>query len=216
MTLRIITPPTVEPPNVSGVYAIRCTPTGKVYVGSAVWIAKRWRHHREALRKGEHHSSYLQHAWRKHGEQAFEFCVLSVVPKERLISEEQRFIDEMMACDEAHGFNLNPRAGSNLGRKFGPEACARISAGKRAAKLKLSPEHRAAISERLKGNSHALGSKHSEETRAKYRSMRLGKHPGLGRVISPEHRRQISATLKGVPKSAEHIEKARAARWGNK
>jgi predicted GIY-YIG superfamily endonuclease len=42
------------PPHASGVYQIRCIPTGKVYVGSAVDLFKRWAQHHRTLRKGEH------------------------------------------------------------------------------------------------------------------------------------------------------------------
>jgi group I intron endonuclease len=60
-------------PTESGVYQILCVPTGKAYVGSAVNLAKRWQEHRWMLRRGQHHSQYLQRAWDKYGETAFAF-----------------------------------------------------------------------------------------------------------------------------------------------
>ena len=41
-------------PHTSGVYQIRCIPTGKIYLGSAVNLRKRWEQHYRSLRKGEH------------------------------------------------------------------------------------------------------------------------------------------------------------------
>ena len=63
----------------SGIYTIICKTTGKYYIGSAVWIRKRWRNHREDLRKGKHHNLYLQRAWNKYGEDNFDFIVFSLL-----------------------------------------------------------------------------------------------------------------------------------------
>jgi group I intron endonuclease len=40
-------------PRASGIYQIRCIPTGKIYVGSAVNLRKRWDQHHRSLRKGK-------------------------------------------------------------------------------------------------------------------------------------------------------------------
>lgn len=58
----------------SGVYAI-VGPSG-TYAGQSGWIKKRWYTHRRLLGENNHHSPYLQNAWNKHGETAFEFKVL--------------------------------------------------------------------------------------------------------------------------------------------
>src|SRR4051794_5001336 len=70
-------PPTPQSECHSGIYAIRCKPTGKVYVGSAARITKRWNDHRQSLASGKHHSVLLQRAWEKYGPDAFEFTVLA-------------------------------------------------------------------------------------------------------------------------------------------
>jgi hypothetical protein len=59
-----------------GIYEIRNTIDGKRYVGSSTNIERRWRHHAYQLRGGCHYNRYLQNAWNKHGELAFEFKVL--------------------------------------------------------------------------------------------------------------------------------------------
>lgn len=198
----------------SGIYEIRCLVNGKVYIGSAVWIAKRWRHHREALRKGSHHSPTLQRAWNKYGEGAFEFSVLLLAPPERLIELEQAELDARRAAQPGQGFNVNPVAGSNLGRVFGPEFGEKI----RKAKLgtKLTPEQCAAISERMKGNQHLRGHEHTAETLAKLRTARAGKKPALGMVHGPDARAAVSAAHKGKPLSDEHKRKISASHVGKK
>lgn len=51
-----------------GIYEIRCMVSGKSYVGSSVHINRRWSDHRYKLRRGDHPSPRLQHAWNTHGE----------------------------------------------------------------------------------------------------------------------------------------------------
>jgi group I intron endonuclease len=57
----------------AAVYAIKNIVTGQSYVGSTV----SWRHrkacHLHLLRKGKHHSVWLQRAWDKYGSDAFVF-----------------------------------------------------------------------------------------------------------------------------------------------
>lgn len=102
-------------PHESGVYQILCVPTGKVYVGSASDLYDRWREHRWHLKRGTHHSLYLQRAWDKYGETAFEFSVIELVPVEQLLEVEQRWIDATRCYEEERGFNICVVAGSQLG-----------------------------------------------------------------------------------------------------
>src|SRR5438128_6005641 len=53
-------------PKVPAIYQIRHTESGKVYVGSAINPRQRWGMHLKDLRKGAHHSRYLQRAWIKY------------------------------------------------------------------------------------------------------------------------------------------------------
>lgn len=65
--------------SVSGVYRIACHRNGKVYVGRALNIQKRWTRHRWELRHSTHRNSHLQRAWDKYGETAFTFEVACVI-----------------------------------------------------------------------------------------------------------------------------------------
>lgn len=79
-----------------GVYAIRCSPTGDVYVGSSRDIAARWRQHEIDLGAGRHCNSALQSRWSKYGEAAFEFEILEVVDsRSALPIREQSWIDRI-------------------------------------------------------------------------------------------------------------------------
>lgn len=80
----------------SGIYVIRNTANGKVYVGSAVNIKGRWAVHKHGLRRGKHHSQRLQRAWNKYGEAAFVLETLELCCVDLLLEREQSYFD--IAC----------------------------------------------------------------------------------------------------------------------
>ena len=96
----------------SGVYRILCIPTGKIYIGSAVDLRKRWYKHWWSLRRGKHHNIFLQHAWNKYGEAHFEFSVLELVDVSGLLHAEQAWINRTGCADRNIGFNMSHVAGS--------------------------------------------------------------------------------------------------------
>jgi group I intron endonuclease len=103
-------------PHTPGIYQWLCVPTGKVYVGSAVDLRKRWRDHRNALCNNTHENHYLQRAWNKYGELAFEFSVLErVMFVEYLLDREQFWLDKTRCYERAVGFNMARVAGSSKG-----------------------------------------------------------------------------------------------------
>lgn len=226
MQCQLITPPTIEPmiskerepkrSRQSGIYQIICKPTGKVYVGSAVWLAKRKRHHREALLAGRHHSQYLQKAWNKYGPDAFEFLVLEYCEKENLTEREQFYIDLFKSADPLNGFNLQPKAHSNLGMTMSPEAREKLSAGKKGTPCQLSPMQIEELRERMKGNVFSVGRKHSEEAKAKMKIARQGRTPSLGMRHSDSVRMATSERFKGITLSEEHKLKISLAHRGKK
>ncbi len=63
----------------SGIYRIRNLINNKSYIGSAVNFKRRWNYHKQDLIACRHHSKYLQNAWNKYGEAAFEFKVMEYV-----------------------------------------------------------------------------------------------------------------------------------------
>lgn len=114
----------------TGIYCIEHLESGKKYIGSTVNFGPRWSDHRKLLRRNTHPSRYLQNAWNKYGEAAFVFKKLLVCSKENLLMYEQLCIDGYEVLDETKGYNLVPTAGSQLGAKRSPEACARIRAAR--------------------------------------------------------------------------------------
>jgi group I intron endonuclease len=80
---------------VHAVYQIKNTITGDMYIGSTVDLYDRWIHHMSTLRGNKHHAPYLQHAWNKYGQDAFEMNILEYPTREELVAREQHYIDTM-------------------------------------------------------------------------------------------------------------------------
>jgi group I intron endonuclease len=106
-----------------GIYQIRCNASGLAYVGSSKKIYSRWTDHRRYLRKGDHHTPYLQNAWNKYGEGAFEFLIIEECAQDELEAREQHYIDTLQPA-----FN----SVTDVKRRSGPEQRAKIAAATRA------------------------------------------------------------------------------------
>lgn len=63
----------------AGVYAIRCAPTGEVWVAAAPNVEPQEQRHFFGLRTGGHPNKPLQAAWAKHGAEAFTFEILEAL-----------------------------------------------------------------------------------------------------------------------------------------
>jgi group I intron endonuclease len=92
-------------------YAIKNIVTGDAYVGSTVNWRLRKNSHMHLLRKGRHHSVWLQRAWNKYGSEAFIFvpCFNLESPEEAVAVEEQviqeYFLNGLYNCKpKAFGF----------------------------------------------------------------------------------------------------------------
>lgn len=180
----------------TGVYQIRNTTNGKVYVGSAVKFSQRWRQHTHLLRKRKHHSRILQNAWNKYGEAAFAFEPLFICAKEMLVFYEQRAIDTLRPKYNAAGV-----AGSTLGMKHSIQARANNAAAQRGKKM--SKETCAKMAAARKGT------KVSAETKARMSASKKGV------LFSEAHKRALAAARQGRLLSEAHkkaIGEAHAAR----
>lgn len=217
----------------SGIYAIKNTVNGKVYVGSAVNLRQRFISHRSCLKKGTHHSLKLQRAWDKYGSETFVFEVIeSVSDKQNLIKCEQYWIDEMVAAGEHTGYNILPVAGSPLGIKCSPETIAKMSESHKG-KI-FSQEHRNQLSKSATGRKMSIesiakavlgrsGRIITDESRAKMSVARIGKTWSAetrvkmeARVISDKTREKMRIAATGRKMSREAVEKTAAANRGRK
>lgn len=91
-----------------GIYAIKNTSNGKVYIGSTAKSFKvRFNQHISKLRCNKHHCIHLQNAFNKYGEEIFDFEILEVVTTSEGIRDlEKYYIDKFDAVNK--GYNENP------------------------------------------------------------------------------------------------------------
>lgn len=176
-------------PNAPGIYAIRNTVSGRIYIGSSGLLRKRVRQHNSELVRGIHKNPKLQHSWSLHGEHCFEFFVVEYVDnKEDLIAREQYWIDCADASSDEN-YNILKIAGSSLGQVRSAETRAKISEVQKGKKLSEDQKKRI-------GDAHR-GKVLSEETKKRMSESAKGK------VISEETRKKISEAKKGTVMSEE-------------
>lgn len=162
----------------SGIYEIKCLPTGKRYIGSSNNISRRWQEHKYRLNKGFTDSIKLLNAWNKYGETAFIFSVLETCPVDLLEEREQFYVDLYQP-------DLNIVV--DIKRRISPmmhseEARQKISAANKGKTLQ--PYQIEAL---RKAN---LGKKVSKETRAKLSATHTGA------IFTEERKRKISESKK--------------------
>jgi len=164
--------------NKIGIYAIRNVANGKIYIGSSVDIARRWKEHRYALKNNNHDNDYLQNAWSKNGERSFKFSIVELCLFSMLAAREQFWMDYYVSASPDRGYNLT-----------------RIVNG--------HPHHaektKEKISQALQGDkSYLFGRKKSLKTIERIRNALLG------RKLSKQMKRKLSKAHQGIVFSDTH------------
>jgi group I intron endonuclease len=187
----------------SGIYLIRNTENGNIYVGSSRNLPSRFSAHRRALETGRHEGIGLQAAWNKYGSESFEFIVAEYCDVDDLIPTEQMYIDILKPR-----YNRNPVAGKPPVTEYTDERRAQVSAqfkGRRhtdetkrkmseAAKGRVfSEEHRRniAIANRKKAEARR-GTRDTDDARRKKSEAmkkRLESDPGMSWMAEARHKR---------------------------
>lgn len=198
----------------SCIYVIVHVKSGKVYIGQAQDIKKRWYEHKRTLNKGEHHNQYLQRAWDKYGTKAFKFKILEHCPIDQLNEREQHYLNIYIAKDNCYNIAIDAQSGMR-GRKANEETRNKI----RLARLgtTLSEETKAKISAankgqiiseeaRRKSSESQKGKPKSEESRKKMSEAKRGKAP---------HNKGKPSPLKGIPLSDETKRKISEVKIGH-
>jgi len=167
----------------SGIYKIENTINGKVYIGSAIDIEKRWREHRHHLSNGSA-SDKFQKAWNKYGSKSFTFSIVEYTEKEILILREQYWIGFFDAV--SNGYNTCLIASSSLGIKRSLETRNKLRLSHLGKKLPLE--------QRIKIGKSLTGRLVSKETRKKLSLSNKGKNKG--RIKTEEWKKKISEGCK--------------------
>lgn len=136
------------PIKICGVYKITNEKSGKFYIGSAINVRRRLRHHLIMLRKNEHNSPHLQNAFSLDGEENFSFLLLETCEKDDRLKREQFYLDALKPWEKETGYNISPRADSGPRLVYTDEMRSEIS--RRFKGKPKSAEHRKKISESQK------------------------------------------------------------------
>ena len=210
----------------SGIYKITNTHTGRIYIGQAKEIKRRWSQHSSSLRSGRHQNKFLQNDYNKCKEELghddfLEFDVIEVMEgstkKERSDREEleiAKYFDKCKVC-----YNIKEKAGDTERSCYSsnPEETKRKQS-ESMKKLWDTPEYKVAALERMHtGKKVALD---DETFRAELgASISAGKKAN-GVLISeklkerwadPESRKAISEKLKEVLSTDESRQRKREA-----
>lgn len=124
-----------------GIYRIRNTSNGKVYIGQSVNIEQRWRQHLYELRHDSHHSPHLQYAYNQDPD-SLVFEVVCQCDECDLNEIEIALIKKYNSDNPKFGYNIE-HGGNGTG--------------------KMSEETKRKLSESKKGNTAMVGKKLTDE-----------------------------------------------------
>ena len=178
----------------AGVYTVT-SPSGGLYVGSAVHLANRWRVHRHHLRHSTHPNKILQSAWDKYGEDNLRFAVLIVCSRSDVLLYEQRAIDVLHPR-----YNIVQLAGNTTGYRHTPEARTAFTAARTGVKRgPMTEEHKrrfrdAQVGKKRKPISAAHRQRLSEFNKTRMADPAARAHLSrlnTGKRLTEEHKRKI-------------------------
>jgi len=176
---------------ISGIYRVRNTIDGKMYIGSSVDVTRRLWEHKNRLVGNKNENPHLQNAWNKYGADNFEFELCDEIAtsinkvtrdykkllKDNLLFFEQLWLDNYW--DWGCLYNILPIAGSALGSEHSEET-------KKKIKRIMNSE-----SVRRRNSETHKNKLHSEEHKERIRQA------GLGRHLSDQHKINIGISAKG-------------------
>lgn len=223
--------------NISGIYKIVNTQNGKLYIGSAKNIHKRWMRHLNDLRNNNHCNILLQRSFIKYGELCFKIEIIEKTSD--LLDREQYFLDKLKPF-APNGYNIGCSAtgGDNLSNNPNKKNIVKkITKAIKKRYKNMSDEDKKKYSEKMKGkNNPNYGNKWSKAQREAASKRSLGKKmskktrlkmsEAQKRIWSDEqYKEQISTKRKGSgnafygkkhsDKTKKHISKLHKARYQN-
>jgi len=192
---------------ISGIYTITNTVNGKMYVGCAKNVKRRWRQHKDRLGNRNHHSQHLQRSWNEYGKEVFIFELLVECAIEDLFSEEHYWCNMLNVHDHSYGYNIRPTHPYDK-YSMSKASLKKMAETKRGGKL--STESIRKRTETRQKKAEERGYYYSEETNKKRANALRGK------TRSQEAINNWRESRKGWTWSAEQREQIRQQKTGGK
>lgn len=193
---------------ISCIYCIENNLDGKKYIGQSQDFYKRKRNHISHLRRGEDCSTYLQHAWDKHGEENFTFYIIEICKIEDLDFLEIEYIKSLKTHVSLGGYNISWGGDAPMrGRTHSEETKNKMSIDRTGEKhpnfgKPMSEEQKIKLSVDRIGEKHWMwGKKHSPETIQKMKDN--NKRAALGKHYTEEEKEEKSKQYIGKNKSTK-------------
>lgn len=175
----------------SGIYIYENQINGKVYVGQAVDLERRFYEHSYHLVRNTDKATALQRAVNKYGFENFKNFILCICDVSELNDKEIEFISKFQSNNKKYGYNLSAGGNSGmLGYKHSAETKRKVSEGKKGWIMgeaqrkfisllhtgkKITDETRKRMSMAQAGKNHPMyGKHHKEETIQKMKEKRGG------------------------------------------
>jgi group I intron endonuclease len=177
----------------AGIYKIKNTKNGNLYIGQSIDIIHRKSCHWSLLHKNKHNNIHLQYAWNKYGWDKFIYEIILLCEPSELTYYEQALVDMLLPK-----YNIRRECVTScLGVKATESAKKKMSEARLGEKNHLFGKHHSL--ETLKKISIAnSGRVVSEETRAKLSANSKGKNnANYGKHFSDEVKKKISESEKG-------------------
>jgi group I intron endonuclease len=99
----------------TGIYAIRNKSNGKVYIGKALDIYRRVKHHITSLNtKNKDENRHLINSWHKYGKENFEYFVVEFCNTDEISERELHWIKSFDSLNREKGYNLRLDSSTGL------------------------------------------------------------------------------------------------------
>ena len=198
----------------SGIYSIKNTINGKIYIGSSKEVNERLSTHKRELLLNKHVNEHLQSAYNKYGEDAFKFEVVCECDELNLLEMEDYYIKEFDTLNRDKGYNLVSADRKTILKSTKDKISNTLKEGYLSGRIKISDKCVSIMKSRTGINNHNFNKPMSEEQK------RLISLSRMGKKASEETRAKMSMDRKGkgvgIKHSPERIEANRLSHLGKK
>lgn len=119
-----------------GIYMIKNSVNGKLYIGCSVDVNRRFNSHKNKLINGKHPNLHLQQSWNKYGQASFIFEIIEECNDSVLYEREHYYATYYNVLDNKIGYNKLPTAKTKRPAYFTEEIKRKISESKKGIPCK--------------------------------------------------------------------------------